>query len=186
MKLETLPSWGPRKTKKKFAPEIQISVKFKKGRSATKHKETKHSHRNKHSKIKRGFRSACLFLSSEESFPYQVFKANLKKVSASIASVHHFHLLHCLHLVPQKPQILLKRKNIWVIIYLDYMLTTQCYQATVLLNSNSEDQLQWRIQYLEIVNGYYLIQCQNSLKIRAHAFKKDGCAACHGVPAGGE
>ena len=37
---------------------------------------------------------------------------------------------------------------------------TQCYQVTVLLNSNSKEELQWRIQNLQIFNGRYLIQPQ--------------------------
>ena len=35
---------------------------------------------------------------------------------------------------------------------------TQCYQATVFLNSNSKGELQWRIQNFQIFSGRYLIQ----------------------------
>ena len=40
------------------------------------------------------------------------------------------------------------------------MRTTQCYQATVFLNSNSKAERQWWIQNLQIFNGCYLMHAQ--------------------------
>ena len=64
--------------------------------------------------------------------------------------------------------------------------TTQCCQASVLLNSNSKEELQWWIQNLQIFNGRYLIQPQNFLAIRMDASKKGWGAVCQGIPAGEE
>ena len=62
---------------------------------------------------------------------------------------------------------------------------TQCCQASVLLNSNSKEELQWWIQNLQIFNGRYLIQPQNFLTMRTNASKKGWGAVCQGIPAGG-
>ena len=50
---------------------------------------------------------------------------------------------------------------------------TQCYQASVLLNTNSKEELQWWIQNLQFFNWRYLIQSQKFLTIRTDASKKD-------------
>ena len=61
---------------------------------------------------------------------------------------------------------------------------TQCYQATVFLNSNSKEELQWWIQNLQIFNGRYLFQPQNFLTIRTDASKRGWGAVCQGIPIG--
>ena len=61
--------------------------------------------------------------------------------------------------------------------------TTQSYQTTVLLSTNSEVGHQRCNQNLQIVNGSYLIQSQNSLKIRADESERGCFAVCHGLPA---
>ena len=66
------------------------------------------------------------------------------------------------------------------------MRATQCYQATVLLNSNLKEELQWWIQNLQIFNGHYLIQPQNLLTIRTDTSKKGWGTVCQGIPTGGE
>ena len=63
---------------------------------------------------------------------------------------------------------------------------TQYYQATVLLNSNSKEELQWWIQNLQIFNGRYLILPQKFLTIRTDAYIKGWGTACLGIPTGGE
>ena len=66
------------------------------------------------------------------------------------------------------------------------LIATQYYQATVLLNSNSKEGLQWWIQNLHIFNGCYLIHPQNFLTIRTDASKKGWEAVCQGIPRGGD
>ena len=63
---------------------------------------------------------------------------------------------------------------------------TQCYQATVLLNRNSKEELEWWIQNLQIFNRRCLIQPQTFLTIRTDASKKGWGAVCQGIPSGGE
>ena len=91
----------------------QVSGKWKRGRSATKHKKAKKSNKNKHSKNKRRYRSTSSSSSIEKSSPSPK-GINLEERNASIASVHLLHLIHHRCLLPRILQMQEVEKGRWV------------------------------------------------------------------------
>ena len=110
-----------------------VSGKWKRGRSANKHKKEKRLNKNKHSKNKRSYRS-ILHPRQQKRLLLLLKDINLEENSASISTVHFLFLLYYRHLLAQSLQRQEVKKGCWVADSMLYLMK---------ISSNAISPLTW-------------------------------------------